>query len=234
MYKRTTFISIDKSYFTINKCKLGLKIKIDNLKLMYGGKGVNINNITIPVLPTMDLFPGEKCLTSEADAQGNLKLWYLIKSAAFSLYDILNVGLDLVDKTQGIIGSTAETTGVSNLPVAGNLLEHILSFKPPEIVINFLKQTKINIACGLLICPLPRPDEFVFLSFVTSVWTSLAPFKNLNAIKIPPIPEKYTKLPSIPDSEFISDDLTDMINEEVKKATKIPLKINKVCPSQSV
>lgn len=216
--------------FTINTCKIGLKIQIEKLTLSYGGEGVNIKNIIIPVLPTIDIFPGENLLTSEADALGNFKLWYLIKSASFSLYDILNVGLNVIefDKIKGIIGKAGDETGATQIPIAGNLLEHVLSFKPPEIVINFLKQTRINIACGLLICPLPRPDEKVFLSFVTSAWVTLAPFKNLNAIKIPEIPEEYTKIPKIPNSEcskFLPSDLANLINEEVQKATKIPLQI---------
>lgn len=212
--------------FAINTCKIGLKIRIDKLKLTYGGQGINITNITIPIISTIDLFPGEKCLISEADAMGNLKLWYLIKSSYFSLYQILNVGLDVVDTVEGKIGvveGEVESLTGTTIPKVGNLLNHILSFNTPEIIINFLKQTNLNIACGMLICPLPRPDELVYLSFVTSVWTTLSPFKNLNAIKIPSIPEKYTNLPSIPSSNYIPDNVTDMINKSIKKATQIPL-----------
>lgn len=203
----THFVSLD-----INKFKFGLKIKIKTLKFYYGDTGFVINNLTIPLIPQYDILAGEKTLTIKADSSGNLTLWYLIKTYQVTLYDILNTLIP-------INSDNDEPSSVNGNPPnkGNNLLNDIIS-KSGDLVINFLKQTYLDIGFGLLICPLPKPNEDVFLSFVTQANISLEPFSQLNTIEIPTIPTQYSKIPSIPNNNIIPKEIVDLINNVNKNA----------------
>ena len=203
----THFVSLD-----ITKFRFGLKIKIKTLKFYYGDTGFVINNLTIPLIPQYDILAGEKTLTIKADSSGNLTLWYLIKTYQVTLYDILNTLIP-------INSDNDEPSSVNGNPPnkGNNLLNDIIS-KSGDLVINFLKQTYLDIGFGLLICPLPKPNEDVFLSFVTQANISLEPFSQLNTIEIPTIPTQYSKIPSIPNNDIIPQEIVDLINNVNKKA----------------
>ena len=205
--------------FTVDTCKIELKLKIQNLKLTYDDVGININNLIITLFEETDIFPLEKKLISKTDSQKNIQLWYPLKLLSFTLYDILNVNVNKVENVPII-------NNIENIPTSGNLLEYILSLSNPSAtIINFLKQTVMNINCGLLICPFPTSiaEEYGFLKFVTMTQTMLYPYKNLNKIQIPDIPSVYKNVPQIPNNT--SNKIIQKINTEINNITNIPLSI---------
>lgn len=203
----------------IKKLKIGLKIKIKKLHFSYGGKGFTIKNLIIPIILPFDIFGGEKLLNIIADSQGNLSVWYLIKSFSFSVYDMLNVIVNASDNVNDNINGSEDSPSVNDgTPLFGsNLLQHIIK-NVGQIIVNFLKTTMVEITMGLLICPMPNPKEDVFLSFVISTSITSYPFKDLNKIEIPKIPEQYTKIPEIPENSSLPDRERELINSINKKA----------------
>jgi hypothetical protein len=196
----------------IKKLKFGMKMRIKKLHFSYGSKGFNIENLIIPLILPIDIFSGQKLLNIVADANGNLSVWYLIRSFSFSVYDILNVIINASDNT----GESPSIDGGSPL-FGSNLLQRIIN-NVGQIVVNFLKTTIVDINMGLLVCPMPNPKEDVFLSFVISTAITSYPFRDLNRIEIPKIPEQYTKIPKIPDNEFLPDEERELINSINQKA----------------
>ena len=213
------------SSLQITKLKIGLKMKIKKLEFFVGTgsnrKGFSIGNVIIPVIPAFDFLNGGKLLNIYADSAGNLSVFYLIKAYTWNLYDILNVNIDAIDNS--IPSETASINGTT--PIIGtNLLQKIIS-GAGEVVKNLLKSTNIYINMGLLVCPLPNPNEDVFLSFVTSASIENRPFQGLNKLTIPDIPK--IDIPKIPNVKipgtnisFLSDSQVDHINSVNRTVTE--------------
>jgi hypothetical protein len=197
----------------ILKLKIGLKIKIKTLRFYYGEeefsrKGFNISNITLPLIPTFDVFNGEQMLNIAADSQGNLSVYYLIKTFSVSLYTVLDSIIDTVDNSTP--GEVPSVNGFTN--VKGKKLLSIIIGNTGNFIENILKSTKIIVTMGLLVCPLPNPVEDVFLSFVISASISSNPFQDLNKLTIPSIPSSYN-IPTIPNNDYVSDGDTQNLNK---------------------
>lgn len=197
----------------IKKLKCGVKMRIKKLHFSYGSNGFTIENLIIPLILPIDIFNGEKLLNIVADSKGNLSVWYLLKSFSLSAHSMLNVNTNSADN----IGELPSINGISTGIFGQNLLNKITG-NMGKIVENILKDMVINVNMGLLICPMPNPKEDVFLSFVISGTMNCYPFKDLNKINIPTIPEQYTKIPKIPDNEFLPDEERELINSINEKA----------------
>jgi hypothetical protein len=216
----------------ILKFKGGLKIRIKKLQFYYDEgidrKGFSIQNLTIPLIPALDLLSGEKLLNIQSDAAGNLTVYYLIRTFDMTLYDVLNAIIDDVNNVNDAI--PGETTSVNDaasvngvIPVKGsNLLQQIIKNAGP-VLKSILKATKLTISMGFLICPMPTPKEDVFLSFAISTYLSCYPFQNLDEVKIPDIPSKYN-IPNIPNNDYLSDNDTENLNNINQKSIQPAIK----------
>lgn len=256
--------------FTMTKFKVGMSITIKSIEFTYGGHGLNLKDITIPLLTPVDLLGGNRTLKSSLDSMGNLNLYYLLTVYEFTLYELFTGVKARVKPVSNALIIPNSTEAAQNLvnqqaaqaadaadnaasvdkdlagsiiavgsaweqhcaPVYNNLVKALGSNTAKTIfnkIVNFLKRTKVVFGMGLLLCPQELPDQPFLLSLVTTVASTLSPFLNLNALKIPTIPNNY--IPSIPSlhlgsviGKSESDKLTSDINKLLAVAEKVASK----------
>ncbi len=101
--------------FTLSKLVVGLSIQLDALEFTYGGQGLNLKNISIPLLNNQDLLFGGS-ITASIDSKGNIKAYYFIKQFKYSLLQLLiaplaiPIGLSKNDDFSNSTNSSGEET----------------------------------------------------------------------------------------------------------------------------
>lgn len=230
--------------FTLSKLVAGLSIQLEALEFTYGGAGINLKNISIPLLNNQDLLFGGS-VTASIDSKGNIKAYYFIKQFKYSLLQLLvtplavPIGLSETDSVENI---RTEAPGADDLaeklpkvpnvwnnscaPVY-NALKKTLGVERAKSafnkIIHFLKKTEIEVAVGLLLCPQMLPKQPNILSCVFTSTVGLEPFSGLDEVNKLKIPEDYIpEIPSIDANFFGADvvnDLTKGVNVVLNSAT---------------
>ena len=236
--------------FTLSKLVVGLTINIESLQFTYGGEGVNLKNISIPLLVNQDLLVGGS-ITATADNEGNLQAYYFIKQIKVSLLQLLvaplAVAIGIVnDPTfQSTVDSVAgdAASGAANAAADSGFVEDLASTLPKientwnqycapvyEVlkttigldrakmifnkIINFFKDTPVDIAIGLLLCPRMLPNEPNILSCVFTSAFSFKPFTGLNKLGDVNVPDDYIpKFPSF-NFDFFGEALINSVSNE--------------------
>lgn len=230
--------------FRLSKLVAGLTINIESLQFMYGGQGLNLENITIPLLVDQDLLFGGS-ITATADDKGNIKAYYFIKQIKVSLLQLMVAPFTTAigmanDPTFQYTSSSTSSSDANNsgavddlaakLPNVENawgkhcapVYESLKKTTGPERakmifnkIINFLRETSVDIAIGLLLCPQMLPFQPNILSCVFTSEINLLPFTGANKLRALTVPDDY--IPNIPslDANFFGDDFINGIINEV-------------------
>ena len=244
--------------FTLSKLVVGLTINIESLQFTYGGHGLNLENISIPLLVNQDLLFGGS-ITATADDEGNIQAYYFIKQIKVSLLQLLVAPLAVaigivndptfqstVDSVAGdapsdaagdAAGAVADSGFVQDLaatlpaientwntycaPVY-NALKNTIGLDRAKMIfnkiINFFKDTPIDIAIGLLLCPRMMPTEPNILSCVFTSAFSFKPFAGLNKLDDVKVPDDYIpKFPSF-NFDFFGGSLINSVTNEFNNA----------------
>lgn len=111
--------------FTMTKLKIGMTINIKSLEFTYGGYGLNLSDVKIPLLLPVDLLSGNRTLKSSVDSMGNLNLYYLLTVYEFNLYKLLTIGFgknaaNVKANTSALIVPTAEEAAANLAAVNEN------------------------------------------------------------------------------------------------------------------
>lgn len=232
--------------FTLSKLVAGLTINIESLQFMYGGQGLDLENITIPVLVDQDLLFGGS-VTATADDKGNIKAYFFIKQIKVSLLQLMvtpiTTAIGIVNDTT--FQSTTSSSSTSSSDTNNSGFVDDLAAKLPNVenawnkhcapvyeslkktigierakmifnkIIHFLRETSVDIAVGLLLCPQMLPFQPNILSCVFTSEINLLPFTGANKLRALTVPDDYIpKIPSL-DANFFGDDLINGITNEV-------------------
>jgi len=225
--------------FTLSKLVAGLTIQLEALQFTYGGAGINLNNISIPLLNNQDLLFGGS-ITASIDSNGNIKAYYFIKQFKYSLLQLLIAPLAIpvaLSKTDALANVNTEAPGADDLaeklpktpsvwnnscaPVYNALKKTVGVERAKNVfnkIIHFLKKTDVEVAVGLLLCPQMLPKQPNILSCVFTSTVGLEPFSGLDEVNNLKIPEDYIpEIPSI-DANFFG---ADVVNDLTKGVTLV-------------
>lgn len=223
--------------FTLSKLVAGLSIQLEALQFTYGGAGINLSNISIPLLNNQDLLFGGS-VTASIDSKGNIKAYYFIKQFKYSLLQLLIAPLAIpvaIGKTDALANINTEAPGAEDLadklpktpsvwnnscaPVYNALKRTVGAERAKNVfnkIIHFLKKTDLEVAVGLLLCPQMLPKQPNILSCVFTSTVGLEPFSGLKEIENLKIPNNY--IPNIPDidANFFGADVVNSVTKGVR------------------